>query len=356
MGRPRCRCWMVAAAIALASASGGRAAENVRLDRATIVSDPGQPPYVAYAVEDLAGYLGELSVGKVPVEPAGDAAGGTVIAIGPKAAAGILGGPLPPDKLGPEGYVLKTVRKADRDFVVAAGATPQGTKAAVAALAKLIRVEGQSPRVPARLDRTSRPSFAKRGMHFNGWAFNYPYTFRSWREKDWQRFLDVLAYQGVNLFYLWPFMEIIPVPLSPEDRAYLEECRRVVDYAQTRHGMEVWIMQCTNRVARDRCGVSDPRLRPYWRPSQEDLNPGNAEHLRAILASREALYSVLDNVDGVCNIDADPGYCRGSTLADYVKVLKGCRELLDRHNRRGREALLVNWMWCGWGLPPERFF
>ena len=30
MGRPRYRCWMVAAAIALASASGGRAAENVR--------------------------------------------------------------------------------------------------------------------------------------------------------------------------------------------------------------------------------------------------------------------------------------------------------------------------------------
>ena len=164
--------------------------------------------------------------------------------------------------------------------MVAAGATPRGTKPALAALMKAIQVEGKSAFVPAGLDVSGKPAFAKRGMHFNGWAFNAPYSFRNWSEEDWKRYLDILAYQGVNLFYLWPFIEIMPVPLSPEDRAYLEECRRVVDYAQKKHGMEVWIMQCTNRVAKDRCGVADPRRRPYWRPSQEDLNPGKPERFQ----------------------------------------------------------------------------
>jgi hypothetical protein len=186
-------------------------------------------------------------------------------------------------------------------------------------------------------------------MHLNGWPLNYPYSFRSWHEKDWQRYLDILSYQGVNLFYLWPFNEIMPVPLSPEDQAYLEECRRVVDYAQQKHGMEVWIMQCTNRVAKDRCGVADPRLRPYWRPAQEDLNPGNPEHFKAILAAREAMYRIINNADGVCNIDSDPGFCPGSPQTDYVKVLQACRTLLERHNIHGKQAKLINWMLWGWG-------
>ena len=217
---------------------------------------------------------------------------------------------------------------------------------------KTIQVEGRSAFVPAALHVSGKPPIAKRGMHFNGWAFNSPYSFRNWSEEEWKRYLDILAYQGVNLFYLWPFIEIMPVPLSPEDQAYLEECRRVVDYAQKKHGMEVWIMQCTNRVAKDRCGVADPRRRPYWRPSQEDLNPGNPEHFKAIMASREAMYRILNNVDGVCNIDSDPGYCPGSPLSDYVKALQGCRELLDRHNLHGKQAKLINWMWIGWGSRP----
>jgi len=124
---------------------------------------------------------------------------------------------------------------------------------------KRIRAVGTEPFVEGPLDLASRPAFAKRGMHFNGWPFNYPYSFRRWKQEDWNRFVDVLAYDGANLFYLWPFIEIMPVPLSKQDEAYLQECRRVIGYAQERHGMEVWIMQCTNRVAKDDCGVIDPR-------------------------------------------------------------------------------------------------
>ena len=70
------------------------------------------------------------------------------------------------------------------------------------------------------------------------------------------------------------------------------------------------------------------------------------------MASRDALYRILNNVDGVCNIDSDPGYYPGSTADDYLKVLQGCRALLDRHNLRGSKTKLINWMWEGWGLTP----
>ena len=49
-------------------------------------------------------------------------------------------------------------------------------------------------------------------------------------------------------------MEIIPLPMSPEDEAYLQEVRRVVDYAQNQRGMEVWIMQSANRIGVSDCG------------------------------------------------------------------------------------------------------
>lgn len=330
------------------------AAERVLLDRCGIVSDPDQPSYVQYGVEDLAGYLTQLTGSKIPVGALPDGNYQVRIASGPAAVQRVLAQPIPAETLGEEGYLLRHVNKDGVDHIVVTGATPRGTKAGLAALMKLVRAEGRSAFIETPLDVTSKPAFAQRGLHFNGWPFHYPYTFRGWREQDWQHYLDILAYQQVNLFYLWPFIEIMPVPLSAEDQAYLEECRRVVEYAQQKHGMEVWIMQCTNRVASDRCGVADPRLRPYWRPSQQDLNPGNPDHLRAILESREVLYRIVNNVDGVCNIDSDPGYFAGSPLSDYVKVLQGCRALLDRHNLHGKQTKLINWMWFGWGLNPQR--
>jgi hypothetical protein len=345
-----------AALLLLCVATKGSPAEKIVLDDSAIVTDASQPPFVQYAVEDLASYLKGITGSEVAVRNPSNVKATAAIAIGPQTARQILGPAFPAKELGEEGYLLKTARKDGIDYVVASGTAPRGTKAAVAALMKTIGVIGRSAFVFAPLDCLIRPSFAVRGMHFNGWAFNYPHTFRSWREEDWQRFLDILAYQGVNLFYLWPFMEIIPVPLSTEDRAYLEECRRVVDYAQKKHGMEVWIMQCANRVARDHCGVADPRRRPYWRPSQEDLDPGNPQHFKRIMASREALYRIVNNVDGVCNIDSDPGYLAGSPLSDYLKVFQGCRALLDCHNVHGKQAKLVHWMWFGWGLPHARAF
>ena len=323
---------------------------------AVILVDAEQPTYVQYAVQELAAYLKEITGREPPVTTTFDGVAGTVVVVGSGVAARLISAELSVEELGVDGYRLKTLTRDRTTYVVVAGATPKGTKYAVGNLMKRIRAVGTEPLVEGPLDLASRPAFAKRGMHFNGWPFNYPYSFRRWKEEDWNRFVDILAYDGANLFYLWPFIEIMPVPLSEEDEAYLQECRRVIGYAQERHGMEVWIMQCTNRVAKDDCGVIDPKARPYWRPSQEDLDPANPEHLGRIVASREAMYRILDNADGVCNIDSDPGYLAGSPLKDYLSVLQACRAELDEHNLHGKEAKLVNWMWCGWGLRHERYF
>jgi len=336
--------WM-AAPISACQANG-----TVVLDRCAIVVDPASTSFVHYAVEELSGYLEHVTGKAVPIAQSDESDAPTRIAVGPETARRILGDLFPADELGHEGYLLKSVSQDGVLWIVASGATPQGTKNALSALMKTIRHEEHAASIPSELDRRGKPTYAIRGIHFNGWPLNYPYSFRSWREEDWQRYLDLLSYQQINLFYLWPFVEIMPVPFSAEDQAYLEECRRLIDYAQTKHGMEVWIMQCTNRVAKDHCGIADPRLRPYWRPeSQPDLDPGQPADFQAILASREAMYRILNNADGVCNIDSDPGFCPGSSQDDYVKVLRACRALLDRHNIHGRDAKLINWMLWGWG-------
>ena len=79
------------------------------------------------------------------------------------------------------------------------------------------------------------------------------------------------------------------------------------------------------------------------------MNPGNPKHFKAIMASREAMYRIINNADGVCNIDSDPGFCPGSPVSDYVKVLQGCRALLDRYNIHGKDTKLIHWMLWGWG-------
>ena len=335
--------------LSAATTSDAQADKRVLLDHAMIVTRSDEPSFIQYGIQDLARYLKELTGDQVPVVTSADNTTGMRIVVGTDSVKKLFPQSIPGEDLGSEGYVLRAASKDGADYVLATGSTPRGTKIALGLLMKKIQSERTSAFVPAGLDVSGKPAFAKRGMHFNGWAINYPYTFRSWTEEDWQRYLDMLSYQGVNLFYLWPFIEIMPVPLSPEDEAYLEESRRVVDYAQTKHGMEVWLMQCTNRVAKGRCGVADPRQRPYWRPSQEDLNPGDPEHFKAIMASREAMYRIINNADGVCNIDSDPGFLAEGTFDDYNKVLLGCRALLDRHNLNGEQTKLINWMLWGWG-------
>ena len=311
--------------------------------------DGGQPRYVQHVVFDLRDYLHEISGTDVPVITSPDERAKVVIAVGEDAAQGMPGKLPELHGLGDEGFLIKTASKDGKRFVAVTGAGPQGTKYGVAHLVNLIRPSGKSAHIPGTLEVRSSPHYARRGIHLNGWAFNYPYTFRCWPEADWRRYIDLQTLQGINLLYIWPFMEIMPVPLSPEDESYLEEVRRVIEYAQVQHGMEVWIMQAVNRVAKDDCGVKDPRHRPYWRPSQPDLNPGDPAQFKKIAESHEALYSILTNADGFCFIDCDPGGWPESPPSDLLKVLLNARKCLDRYSEKGPATKLIHWLWGSWG-------
>src|SRR5439155_15689794 len=116
-------------------------------------------------------------------------------------------------------------------------------------------------------------------------------------------------------------------------------------------GMEVWIMQSTNRIGVSDCGISDPRFRTYWvlGECQKDMNPADPKQFANILRSFEALYRTVNNADAFCLIDSDPGGWPHSTLSDQVKIFKAARDLLDRYSAKGQKTKLVDWMWLGWG-------
>jgi hypothetical protein len=253
--------------------------------------------------------------------------------------------------LGDGGALIRSFEKNGGTVVAVAGRTPQGTNAGIATLLQLIRVEGDSIHFDGPLDLINKPNYATRGLHLNGWPLEHPYAFRAWSEEEWKRFVDISWAQRINLVYIWPFMEIIPVPVSAADREYLQEVQRVVDYAKKKRGMEVWIMQSANRVGVSDCGTVDPRRRTYWVPQdcQQDMNPGDPQQFARIMQHFEALYRIVNNADGYCMIDADPGGWPGSPLSDQTKIFNGARALLDRYSVGKQDTKLIDWMWLGWG-------
>jgi hypothetical protein len=253
-----------------------------------------------------------------------------------------------------EGFRLSVSATHEGVRAEVVGTGPVGAARGVSRLLGMIEiVDGRPamPVLPAAPHSTEEPLVRLRGLHFNGWAANHPYSFRGWSEQDWCRAIDLYFHEGVNLLFLWPSIEIMPVPLSRADEAQLEEVHRVVEYAQKERGMQVWLMHSANRVAISDTGIPDPRHRPYWLPeAQVDLDPGRPDHLARILASREALYRVVDNLDGVAMIDSDPGGWNGSPVSAYVELCRQTRALLDRVTQAGARSTLVSWLWQGWGF------
>ena len=139
------------------------------------------------------------------------------------------------------------------------------------------------------------------------------------------------------------------------DEVYLQEVRRVVEYAQKQRGMEVWIMHSANRIATSDCGDRDPKTRLYWVDEcQKDMNPADPIQVEKIMGSLEVFYRIVDNADSYCMIDSDPGGWPQSPISEQVKIFQRARALLDRYHVNGNKAKLIDWMWVGWGR--HKFF
>jgi len=327
--------------------------ERISLDGAAVLIDRGEPSYLLYGAKDLASYLTDITGKPVAVGSSLNAAlkAKSVIAIGQEMARALNVDLGSASDLGHEGSVIRSFDKSGTKVVIIAGLNPHGTNVGLATFIPMIHGEGKSAYLDGPVDLRSNPSIAVRGIHLNGWPLKYPYAFRSWKEQDWKRFIDIVWAQRINLFYLWPFMEIIPVPMSADDEAYLQEVKRVVDYAQNQRGMEVWIMQSANRIGVSDCGIHDPRFRTYWvmGECQKDMNPADPEQFANVLKSFEALYKSVNNADAFCFIDSDPGGWPHSPLSDQTKIFNAARKLLDRYSAKGPKTKLVDWMWLGWG-------
>ena len=334
--------------------------QRISLSSSVILVDSGEATYVQLAAKDLCAYLTEISGKPVTlsssVSPDVLRKARTVIAIGEKMALAMGADLSAAAELGGEGSVIRSFDKAGTKIVVVAGTNPHGTNLGVSTLMGMIRREDNSPYLEGPLDLRNKPSISVRGFHMNGgWQLNHPYGFRTWTEEDWRRFVDIVWAERGNLIFIWPYVETMTVPLTAPDKAYLEEFRRITEYAQRRRGMEVWIMQSANRVAVSDCGVPDPMLRPHWiNGCQKDMDPADSGQFEKIEKSFEALYQVVNNADAFCLIDADPGGWPQSPISDQLKIFLAARKLLDRYNVHAGKTKLVDWMWIGWGR--HKFF
>ncbi len=337
---------------------------RILLEGGSILVDPAEPSYVQYGANDLGTYLREISGASFTVDTIerGGSKSKLTIVIGQKTAKRFGIDLTSETDLGEEGAVIRDLKGNGSDIIVVAGSSPRGTNWGIATLLRLVHAGDRVPYVEAPLNLRSKPKMAIRGYNFSNGAGNlkYPYGFRNWGEQDWKRVIDIAWAERVNVILMWPFMEIIPVPLSSEDEAYLQEVRRVVDYAQSKRGIKVWIMQAANRIGVSDCHSPDPLKRGYWvKGCQQDMNPADPEQFERIKKSFEALYQNVNNADGFCIIDSDPGGWPQSPLSEQTKIFRAARQILDRYNVHGKKAVLVDWMWVGWGRhflgPTEEF-
>ena len=157
------------------SAAGLDSRERISLNQAVVAADPTEPSYIQYATQDLAHYLTEITGAKIRVATSLDPQAESLILVG-KMAERVLPGVLLEKELGEQGFIIKSIVQDGKRRIIVAGANPQGTNFGIAALMRMIRAEGNSAYLEGPLNIHTKPSFAIRGIHLNGWAFNYPYA------------------------------------------------------------------------------------------------------------------------------------------------------------------------------------
>jgi hypothetical protein len=330
-------------------------ASRLLLNKVAIFVDNGEPSFVQYGAQDLGAYLAEISGEPAKVESSLDAVRRykSIIVIGERMAGAMAVDLGSTSELGDDGSVIRSFDKAGTTVIVIAGRNPHGTNFGIATVMQMIHADAKFPYLDGPLNIRNKPNIAIRGLQTGAWPLKYPYA--AWKERDWDRFIDMAWVDRMNLLLLAPLFEILPVPLSAEDEAYVQEVRRIVDYAQNKRGMEVWIGMPANRIAISDCGVRDPHLRPYWiNGCQKDMNPADPQQFANIGKAIEPFYRIVNNADGILMGDADPGGWPQSPLSEQAKIFQSARKMLNRYNIHGEKAKLADFMWIGWGR--HKFF
>lgn len=306
---------------------------------ARILVPADQPRFVSRAVEDLQKVVSEFS-GPDRFSPRDIRVSGAGLTIELAIDAGLEV---------PEAFHIRSGRDENGSPVVTVcGTDSAGLKFGVIELIFALQITPDDVLLPLPLEVRRKPLLAIRGMYAHlHWAYHHPYALRSWRIDDWKRYIDLLTHLGFNAIQIWPMMELLPHPLSAEDRAYLQRYAEIVEYAHTERGMKVFIGSCPNSITEDSRGV--PIEEREYQQFEQRIDPGSPEGLRRILEARSDLYRTVPNADGYWVIDSDPGGWPGSPVSDFVAILAGHRRLIDEYGVRPHEQSLIYWMWYGWG-------
>lgn len=177
------------------------------------------------------------------------------------------------------------------------------------------------------------------------WPYHRPYAARTWTLDDWRGWADGLKKIGYNTVMIWPMMEIMPEPLTPSDRAFLNRMGKVIEMLHRDFDMKALLVICPN-IRADNAEASKATFeKRHYYYCDTMVNPGDPAALESLVKWREKLLQPVKNVDGIAIIDSDPGHYIGSPNSEFVHLLAEHRKMLNRV-RPGIE--LIYWMHAGW--------
>jgi hypothetical protein len=213
----------------------------------------------------------------------------------------------------------------------------------VAALALVLPPMG----IRAEENAADSPSTSRCGFYLHGaWKYNYPFAVRSWKRADYGNMFQLLKQFGYDTVMLWPGIEAVPAPISPEDRQAVLAYRLVIEDAR-RRGLEAWLTTSPVTVG------PEIAARPWAERSlyahMKTVRLDNAAEAEAFLQHRAALLALLNNADAYVTIDGDPGGYPGAKPADFVKIFLSDRKTIDRFGTHPETQKVIPWIWSGWG-------
>lgn len=247
----------------------------------------------------------------------------------------------------PQSCLIAPAKHGKQDVLLVAGADEHGLGYGIQECYYQWSITGDISRIKKQF---CYPHFLKRGVYAHQhWAYNYPYALRSWKFEDWKNYLDILSFFRVNLFFIWPVASLLPMPLSRQDRSYLEGYGRIVDYAKKYCGMDVLLVETPNSIARRGKGKIPPVAKRKYFDHSVLVDPKSKEFDRDVIENRRIMYRVTGRADGYTIIDSDDGGYPGSPASDFVDIFVRNRRVIDESLADGKNKWLYYWMWLGWG-------
>lgn len=183
------------------------------------------------------------------------------------------------------------------------------------------------------------------GMYVHrAWPYRAPYAARNWTFEHWRGYAEGLKRLGFNTMVIWPVIEIMPAPLTPEDRADLDKLAHVIDMLHE-IGFRAYMTVLPNIVVDNDAAQNATFDERHYYHSLNYVDPADSTAVRAMVDAREELLRPLSKMDGCVIIDSDTGSFPNATNEQFLNILLEHRRMFDRL-RPGIEMLY--WMHVGW--------